>query len=299
MINKFPQFTELELQHRSTVELITTKFEVYSDFNFTSLFCWGTDDETKIAILNGNLIIQLPDYQDGHSVFSMLGISKVDESIKTLMDTFERMTLVPEIVIDNIRQKSKYIISEDRDNFDYIYDLADLSKLSGYRYKKLRNKKNAFLKAHENRDLKISTLTELGASSLDSFRSIMDLWAKESGKSEADITSEQTALFKLLKNQNELELIFTELYVDGQLVAFSINEVIGSKNAICHFEKALKSHHEYIYPFLIHEVAKNMLAAGCKWMNWEQDLGLEGLRKSKLSYRPVRMLKKYTISLKK
>jgi hypothetical protein len=100
----------------------------------------------------------------------------------------------------------------------------------------------------------------------------------------------------LLDNHHAFSLILIEIVVDGETKAFSINEKLSGDTAICHFEKALKTHHASLNTFLVKEVAVKLCELGCRWINWEQDLGLDGLRRSKLSYQPAHYLKKFTIT---
>jgi hypothetical protein len=92
-----------------------------------------------------------------------------------------------------------------------------------------------------------------------------------------------------------LKLLSYGIFIDGQLEAFTINELLPSKYAITHFTKADPTK-VGVFEFLYHELAKQLHAKGAFYLNREQDLGLEGLRAAKMSWRPIKFLKKYTIS---
>lgn len=297
MISTYPEFSKLDLSQLKPVTKFTDRFEPFSDFNFTSLFCWNTDGSTEVSWLNDNLVVRMPDYLDGHTtVYSLLGDNLVEESLKTLLAQTNKLTLVPEAVIQAMQDKSAFIITEDEDNFDYVYDLDHLSDLPGSNFKKKRNKANVFVKAHENYELVVKVTHSLEPNQAEMLRSVDRQWAKATPRDEGDILAERKALDVILENSQAFKPIIVEVWVDGSIKAFSINEIINQDYAICHFEKALKTHHEHLNTFLTIEVAKKLRAAGCRWANWEQDLGLDGLRRSKRSYHPVRMLKKYTVS---
>ena len=295
MISEYPAFSKLSLKHKGVFTRFVKQYEPYSDFNFVSFFSWNTDGSAEVARLHGNLVIRMPDYLDGHPIYSLLGVHDVDRAIDSLLATTDQLNLVPEVVVSAIQDPSRYHIAEDRDNFDYIYSLRHLSELAGGEYKKKRNKVNVFVKDHENFELAVQTKTRLDQQTIDDLKALDRHWATLNDRDEGDILAERKALDRLLDNFSEFNAVLVEVRVDRELKAFSINEVIDDNYILCHFEKALRVHHENIYAFLAAEVAKELKYTGCRWVNWEQDLGLPGLRRSKESYQPVRMLKKYTI----
>jgi hypothetical protein len=98
-----------------------------------------------------------------------------------------------------------------------------------------------------------------------------------------------------LEHAESFILMFTTLQIKGRLAGFSIHEILDQQFAITHFEKALPIHRNAYLP-LINKAAADLVGNSCKYVNWEQDLGLEGLRKSKQSYQPVKFLKKYIVT---
>lgn len=296
MIATYPEFSKLDLAHKDEIERFTARFEPYSDFNFVSLFSWDTDGSAELSRLNGNLVMRLPDYLDGHPVYSILGDKQIDASVTALFQVAEKLEMVPEVAVHSLNDASRYRISEDEDNFDYVYDVSHLSHLAGSHFKKKRNKNNVFIKEHEDYELEVRVVRELDAAHAAELRHVDRQWAEATPRSGGDILAERKAIDRLLENFSAFNLMVTEVVVDGEIKAFSINELLSGKFALCHFEKALSTHHEHLNTFLAIEVARKLREAGCEFMNWEQDLGLEGLRRSKRSYRPVRMLKKYTLA---
>jgi len=293
----FPAFKPLELEDRLQLIPFLSKFEPYSDFNFTSLYCWSGPGESEISCLNENLVMRMPDYMDGHKIYSILGDNEIDESLLELLAHTDKLNLVPQVVVDCIRKEEDFLLAENPDNHDYIYELEQLGTLTGQPYKKLRNKTNKFLVDHEGHKVEIIITSAIDPELAQIIKDIDHLWSVEFTRESGDIRSEKQALYKLLENANRFNLFIVTLKINDVMKAFSINELLSDNYAICHFEKALKSHHNYIATFLVHEVAKCLMKHGAKLVNWEQNLGLEGLRKSKESYRPVKYLKKYDVAL--
>lgn len=294
MINKFPSFSKLELTHKEEVESITKHFTPYSDFNFVSLYTWDTDGSTSVALLNRNLVIQLPDYLTSEPVLSILGKENIDASLQILLETTDKLKLVPEDTVRAIKNPGLFLIEEDRDNYDYMYDLSEITNLAGKKFKKIRNKLNTFNVSNPD-SITISNEPSLSESSKQEFLELFDEWAKTAKQSKEDSVAEKVAITRLLANASSLRLLFTNFRQGSRLVAFSISEVLENQYAMCHFEKGSPSLNN-IYVYVAYEGAKALLAQGVKYANWEQDLGIQGLREAKSKWQPESFLKKYTVS---
>lgn len=295
MIKKFPAFTTIDTSHRVEVEAITSKFEPYSDFNFISLFCWNTDGSAEISTLNGNLVIKLLDYITGKPIYSLVGSQKIDESLKVLLAHVDKLQLVPEAVIKLIKNKTWFEIEEDANNHDYIYSVHEHAHLPGKKFRGKKKKSRRFERIHSQRyQIREVNLTDKEAA--DKVIAIFDRWASSKNKDGQDVKSEKEAITRLLQHSPNLNTVGLMITVDEQPAGFSIHELVGKNYAICHFHKTIPRYGN-IDVFLSSAASKDLMARGRTFVNWEQDLGLAGLRKSKSSYHPVQLLKKYTIRL--
>lgn len=301
MIARFPKYSKLQLIHKADVKALTAGFEPASDFNFTSLFCWN-DGSSEISIINNNLVIKLSDYTSGDPILSMLGDNQVDESLITILNEVDQLKLVPETTVKNIAKMHTFSVSEDRDNFDYIYNTADIANLAGQSFKKKRNKVNSVINTHSSR-LKVVQLDHIDRTVKLEVKRLFKLWSDHVSVKSSTVTkdeianeAEQEALENLLNHADSFDLLVTLIYLDGDLVAFSLNEIINPTYAICHFEKALPIHNQ-IHSLIANKAAKDIENHGCIFLNWEQDLGLPGLRRAKLSYNPHHFIRKYNVSI--
>lgn len=292
MIATFPQFSSLDFLHRDEVQAITAKYASYSDFNFVSLYAWNVDGSTSISLLNDNLVICLPDYMDSHPVYSILGTMQADNSLAQLLTVTDRLELVPSVFVKSLKDTDSYIITESRDNFDYMYELSSIAALVGGELKKKRNKLNRVQKALGQR-LSTSTVTKVAKPEL--LLLLFEHWAVQNHKPEESIKAEAEALRRILYRTEELGLLVTDLSIDDELCGFSINELLPRQSSITHFEKTLLPH-EDIPVYMTHLAIDELIKHGARKVNWEQDLGIPGLRQAKMSYRPSGFLKKYTIS---
>jgi hypothetical protein len=284
------QFKKLSISDKNLVESITSKFEPYSDFNFTSLFSWD-DGTTEVCLLNGNVVIKIADYATGKPVYSILGNANIDESIKQVFSFTDKLELVPEVVVQQITNVNDFNIVEDNNNFDYIYSVKDLALLSGQRSR--RKKINRFLTEFGDQ----VSVKEVDVSHPNSALRLNDVfmrWSRERNKQDEETLHENQAINKLLKNSTYFSLLCLEININNNVVGFSINEFLDSAYAICHFQKSVLSYPN-IDVYFTRQVSERIEKAGCKYVNWEQDLGLPGLKQLKMSYRPDHFLKKYTI----
>jgi len=295
MILNFPSFSAIDFKDKDEIASFTRKYDTYSDYSFVNLFTWNTNDRAGISWLNGNLVIKLPDYliKDKY-IYLLIGDRNIDETVAILIKEFGRLDLIPKFIIENLSHPEIYAIAEDRDSFDYVYRVEDIANLSGKRYKNKRNALNNTLQELNN-ILELSSTSELSQSVINEIIGVKELWETQTSQSSEMIDSESTALKRLFENFEEFELQVTLCRLDGKLNGFTIYEVVNDTYAICHFEKSINTEFEGLGVVLANKAAKSLLGK-TEFVNWEQDLGIPGLRKSKRSYNPSHFQRKYWVS---
>ncbi len=302
MIPQFPQFKQLELEDKEAIESITSSYPPYSDYNFVSIYSYNTDNSAQISLLNDNLVVKFPHYISTQAFYSFFGTNNIVETATTLLQFAKEkkddttLQLIPEVSIlaDPLLQE-KFIVEEDIDNFDYVLSVQGLSHLEGKEYAVKRNFVNRFIKKYPHHVAK-----ELDVADTDIHKEIHDLfqlWGQNGNKTEDESANELKAITRLLDAASHFQLFSLGIYVDEKLIAFSINELVQEKYAVIHFEKADISY-EGVFQYMKHITAKMLGEKEYVFINYEQDLGLEGLRKAKQSYHPVSFLKKFIIKEK-
>ncbi len=301
MIPIFPKFKKISRNDREEIIAHTKKYLPYSDFNFNSLWAWDTTGDMHFSDLNGNLVVRMPDYLTSEPIMSFIGIKKLPDTISSLLDYREKrgllpeLTLVPEVAINKLT-KTKLTISEDRSHFDYVFSTRKLSELKGRSFKAKRQLSNKFIAEHQDAVFKTSPVSDP-----DSYKQILEVlkaWEGKKAKKD-DLKLENKAIKRMLKlsKLDKNELILAGVYLHDELLAFSIDEILSNGYALSHFYK-IKSEFRGVSEYLNQKTAEFLHENGVELWSWEQDLGLEGLRRSKSSYRPVQFLKKYKISKK-
>ena len=184
---------------------------------------------------------------------------------------------------------------KDRDLADYVYLQKNLSELAGAKYSKKRGHINQFLKKHED-----STFVPLTNENTDLALQVEKQWLKEletqtGTTAPEDLLVEQELITKALTNFDELDLSGGLIMCNNQPVAMCIASTIGNATTDVHFEKAIEPYaHHGAYAFINREFAK---ICTTRYINREEDLGFENLRKAKLSYYPDLLIEKSILIL--
>ncbi|MEY4747378.1 MAG: hypothetical protein RLZZ416_427 [Candidatus Parcubacteria bacterium] len=301
MIPQFPEFKVVDVSDRESVEVHTHRYPPYSDFNFTSLWAWDTSGKRMISELNHNLVVRFTDYSTGETFLSFLGEVETERTARVLIDycKTERfpttLKLMPEISIKDIRS-SVLRVEEDRDNFDYLYKVSEHARFLGGDFKRSRNFVNTFTREYPSARAEVADLADRGVQ--HSLVGVIRTW--ESNKIGAnktyELAHEEAAVGRLFETAGTHKLVVTAVFEGNAVRAFSIDEVLQDQYGISHFQKG-DVRYKGIYDFLIQEKSKHLEVLGVVYINFEQDLGVEGLRRSKLAYRPMEFLKKYKVSL--
>ncbi len=178
-----------------------------------------------------------------------------------------------------------YDISPVRDAFDYIYKREDLAVLSGKKYHSKRNHIAAFSKQH---DWCFKPITD--ENKCDVLECAQKWYSENFDRMDEYMAIEKEGVKTLLENMDLLNVKGGAIYVDGKVVAFTLGSPINDKIFDIHIEKALKDY-QTAYTVINNEFAKTL--CDYEFINREDDMGLEGLRKAKLSYKPTILLEKY------
>ncbi|MBD3197136.1 MAG: DUF2156 domain-containing protein [Candidatus Lokiarchaeota archaeon] len=298
---------EIEISDKS---LFNKYFEKYlpeiSEFTFTNLFAWKEYYHFLFKEHKEHLILFSKDYlsrwgtdeeDNEDSLFVMPPIGPNPEKILLeLFDSTENIAFhrVQESLIDNLRkiddfQNLNIRVEEDRANWDYIYDKEELVKLSGNKYRSKRRFLETFKQEYDYQFHLISDEW------LEQCKKLQNKWCmiNECQKNK-DLHQEQIAIDKLFDHFSELDYYGGIVLVDDKPAGYTIGEMLNDNTVVIHIEKA------HTYYKGSYQAINNMFLTECcekeaKYINREQDLGIEGLRKAKQSYHPIRMIKKYIL----
>lgn len=231
----------------------------------------GADEDVKKVIPD---LIQ--DAREAGESFCMYGVTK--EHFEQLEQWFP----------------GRFVCEYNRDEADYVYETEKLATLSGKKLHSKRNHINKFKQVFEGR-WEYERLTE---DMVESCFQMALKWRNENECEEDDEKNqEMNVTMNSLRLMKELQLTGGILKVDGEIVAFTIGEAVSEDTFVVHIEKAF-AEVEGAYTMINQQFVEHELSGKYLYVNREDDVGMEGLRKAKLSYHPAFMVEKGYITLK-
>lgn len=287
------QFKDLTLEDKATI----TKYTMGSnhrncDLSFSNLCSWRFLYNTQFAEVDGFLVLK---FWANTKLAHMMPIGEGDlkKVVKDLEANAQKegeelwMLGVTPDMKDEIEKAmpGRFVFTPDRNYADYIYLRTDLATLSGKKYQPKRNHINKFKKMYNYEYI------ELTPDHIQECLRLEDEWCKQNGcKKKEGMLNEKRAIVYALTHFEKLGLTGGLLHVDNKIVAFTFGAPINHDTFGVHVEKA-DIDIEGAYTMINHEFAKR-IPEQYTYINREEDLGIEGLRKAKLSYHPTILLEK-------
>ncbi|MEG1737182.1 MAG: phosphatidylglycerol lysyltransferase domain-containing protein [Odoribacter sp.] len=264
-----------------------------SNLSVASLCCWQFLNCSSYAVCEGQLVIRFC-FPDIGTVYTF---PAGEESGKKVIFTLVRQAKEEGLpfylygVLPDMQQVLDRLFPEvfeyrsNRDHFDYLYLRRDLAELRGKDYQPKRNHINKFRKSYDYR------YTPMTKEMVADCMVVYHQWCEERRCSEDEgLGFEQRALIYGMEHFSELALKGGVLWVEGKMIAFTFGAMVNHDTFGVHAEKALMAF-EGAYN-VIHQEFATHLPSSVVYLNREEDLGIEGLRRAKLSYRPIRLLEK-------
>jgi len=296
-VPEFPQFKEFSLEEKPLLEEAFINFPpVISEFTFTNLFIWRHAYQLKISHLK-DFICLLSDQGALSFFFSPIGEGDRIECFQSLLQHLEKSGIspkiarVPESAIAQIDWDGTGMRADlDRDQSDYVYLTEDLMKLQGRKYHRKRNHIKQFKEKYSYQYLSLTP--EWISECLRLETEWCDLRHCEAVPG---LANESVAIKETLTHYDQLKMKGGAILINGKLEAFTLGEPLNPETVVIHIEKANPAF-EGLYP-LINQTFLEKEWSEYLYVNREQDLGEEGLRKAKESYFPNHLIYKYTITL--
>lgn len=289
MILKYPNFSPItpSLYAELNPFLVTLKDGI-SEFTFLNLCIHRAKYQYEIAKLSDNGFI-IRGYDKKSYFFSLIGTITNPNIIDKIFTLHSNWKLLSESIIKQIKpyiKKYNFFITEDRNNADYLYHRQKLETLSGKALHKKRNLANAFTKTYTAR---IENLTIYNAAAAGN---ILDKW--NIGRENSQNSDYEQCLLAL-ELLPIVDIYGKIIFVNEQPIAFTMGEFLCDNTMfVVHFEKALDEY-KGVYQF-INQTLVASLPASVTIINREQDLGDEGLRQAKMTYRPFSFTQKYFLT---
>ncbi len=269
------------------------------DLSFSNLCSWRFLYDTRFTIHEGFLLLKF--WAGGELVYMMpIGEGDLRVALEALHDDARRegkplcLLGISSDMCSEVEafMPGRFQFTADRDYADYLYLRTDLATLAGKKLQSKRNHVNKFRRTYP--DYRYTPITpDLIPECLE----LEALWCKANNCDQHEGTgNERRALIYALHHFEQLGLTGGILHIGDRIAAFTFGMPINQDTFGVHVEKADTSI-DGAYAMINYEFA-NHIPEQYTYLNREEDLGIEGLRRAKLSYQPVMLLEKYEAFLR-
>ena len=295
------EFKKIEVNSiREMLPFYAMRHNMTCDSVFLESYVWKDYYNVRYAIWENKALLWLME-NEGHC-FSAMPLCREEDlpgAFAAIEEYFNEelgyplvINLADEYAVKYLNlPEDKYLVEEQVDSRDYLYNGDAMRSLAGKKLHKKKNRVNAFKREYEGR----YEYRRLCCSDSHDVWVFLDRWRQQKGEEvEEHLDYEVKGIHDILKNCSEFSIHMGGVYIDGQMEAFTI----GSYNpvehmAVIHIEKAnpeINGLYQFInQQFLIEEFPE------AEWVNREDDMGLEGLRKAKMTYYPADYARKYLV----
>ncbi|BDV43928.1 hypothetical protein GURASL_28510 [Geotalea uraniireducens] len=285
----YPGCRPLELADR---ELFAGRFAALqprvSELTFAGLYLFRHAHDYRLAALGDTLLIFGSGYGGDPYVLPPLG-GDVRGAVARLLADGLALYGADDRFVERQLTGLAVELTEDRDNFDYLYLRRELAELPGNRFHKKRNRISYFEARHAYR------VDRYAAGYRDGCLALTEEWRRVRGDLDSpSLRLETAATAEALQLADQLGLAGVVVTVEGVVKAFALGERLNDETAVCHFEKA-DPFMDGLYQLVDREFCR-LAFPDCTYVNREQDLGEPNLRKSKLSYQPVELVRKFRVT---
>ena len=297
-------FKPITLNVKSLIDSYTKPWVLEcSDLSFTNLFIWGADGKMEYAEKDHVLYIKLN--FEGVPVFLWAPIPMYGVEVDYQKAVYDGIAYMKKIGVeptfrsvwtpfrDKMLEVCPELFSMPTDiAWDYVYSRESLATLKGKKLHGKRNHINKFLSKYPDYEYR-----KLDPSMASDCIALYDQWMTEKdGETAESLQNEKLSVELALNNMETLGLTGGAIYIEGKLCAFTVGERLHPHMQLIHIEKA-DTNYEGIFPminqqYILHECEEVEL------INREEDMGIEGMRKAKRSYHPLKMIEKHLISLR-
>ncbi len=285
-----PQFKRAKIEDKKAIDEILTKCDCPSlEYNFTTLFLWQDVFNIEFKIEDDVLLIRSGG--DKKSYLFPCGTGDIDAAVKKLLKEkvcFYSVSEKNKAYLESIAP-GRFVFREVRDDGDYVYLREELATLKGKKLSAKRNHINRFIA--ENPDWSYEEIT---TENVEEVVKMHEKWCQmvDAG-SKKGLSDETQVVKRALAHISELKLSGGLIRCGGEVVAFSLGDRLNDKTFLVHIEKAF-SHITGAYQIINREFVRHNCME-YEFVNREDDAGDEKLRKAKLSYKPVEIVKKYEV----
>lgn len=285
------EFHTLSLADREAYQAVSLRSGRRNcNFTFANLIGWQFWFQTEVCILPDAVVLRF--HLDGAPAYMlcMAGTPSCELLQALCEDSGHRLTLLGleddaalQLQQNACREGIIITVEPRRNQYDYLYRRADLAALAGGKLKAKRNHVNKFRSEHPD-----FVYRPLEPALFDECRRLTALWQEESHHDNPDygdtLAAEHRAMENVFAHWDELGMVGGSIFVDGAMVAFTYGSLVTDDTLDVCVEKADRTV-DGAFSIINQQFAAH-LPESILYLNREEDMGLPGLRKAKLSYHP-------------
>lgn len=302
MLPIFPILKKLSLDDREIIEKYTVQFLPYSDFNFLSMWIYNVFENCAFTFLNNNLVVKFQEYQGDAFFCSFLGHNHIVDTIERLFEYTKQsglpqvLKLLPEDNFASISPEElvgKFYIKLDVDNYDYILSTEALMNMNGQKLYPKKKAVNRFIERYIS-NYSFQDITDPRTQKI--LIEVFDGWTTRQlllPHTNKEVANEKAAFLRTLNYSKKFHTELFCVFVENTMVGFTIFEQVSPEYALSSFQKGFREF-TGIYEFMYKYIATHLYNKGVKYINIEQDLGINGMRIAKSAYTPE-YFRKYII----
>ena len=298
---KIPEFPELRPlttdDHDKLAEHLARAASPICDLSPANLFIWRDCERPSLTRVGDSLCILIEPHLLPAYFLEPVGGSRRTDAVRICLTRTDCISRCSKALADTLSAQ-EFDVRPLRDHFDYIYRTQALSELKGKKFDGKRNQIRKFTGNFPDYDFR-----PLERSQFDSAMALFQKWSERRGSAADPAGSpsfsyecQRHALERAFHEYARLGLVGGAISVHGELEGFIIASMAQAETAVVHFQYA-NAELSGIYQVLLRDACRHLFA-GCAHVNLEEDLGLAGLRRTKLSYLPLKLEEKYEIRTK-
>ncbi|KAF0133851.1 MAG: hypothetical protein FD145_1061 [Candidatus Saganbacteria bacterium] len=292
MVPEYPQFKDLDIKDWEILAEHLSKIKrTICELVLANIVIWKDFDCPKLTMVNQNLCVLINPLNELSYFLEPLGHNKIEETVKICLSHTKRISRASESFVSSL-PKNLYHPTCLPGQYDYVYSIPELAQLSGKKFDAKRNHIKKFLSRYPDHGF-----VNLTAENKDKAIRLFEKWfeSKKDSRSFSKMAyvAQKSALDSAFDNFNELKLAGGAILIKEEIKSFYIGSKLNNDTIDLHFHYC-DPNTAGLSQFSLQKACSDSFSS-YKYINLEQDIGIAGLRKSKLSYHPLKIEKKFEI----
>ena len=288
ILPRFPEFKPLGLEDLDlvTAALVRHPADV-CELTFANMFIWREVEKPKLTSIHGNLCVLCAPPAEPPYFLQPIGAERIPETVDLCLSAAPRLSRVAADFA--LRHCGSFQCRPDRDNFDYVYESAGLISLQGKKFDGKRNHIRRFERAHAYE------YQRMAPAHLTACQELLDDWLTVKAANDSPAAGPwRPVIREACAHLDRLGLVGGILETEGRVIAFSIGGQLNRDTAVIHIE-IVHPGYDGLNQLINREFIRHEWA-DFRFINREQDCGIPGLRRAKMSYSPHHLVEKFDIT---